>query len=179
MNTDLNEFSFGLDSLVIFRGLLKNETVKALVRLLTECSGEDTGEKIKAYSEFVYQLYKKSENLTDFMLELVLEDENSYIIRHAEKKHVDSLMTECALNELKVIQKVAYLTPEQICSEIDYHGFLPRWKNSATDFVAEYQKRIDNINYCGYGLYSKYNIQFPFVEYILPPWVLFVKFNET
>ena len=61
-------------SLVIFRGLLKNETIKALVKLLNECSGEDTGEKIKAYSEFVYQLYKKSENLTDFMLELVLED---------------------------------------------------------------------------------------------------------
>lgn len=158
MNTDLNEYSFGLDSLVIFRGLLKNEAIKALVNLLSECSGEDTGEKIKAYSEFVYQLYKKSENLTDFMLELVLEDENSYIIRHAEKKYVDKLMTECALNEIKVIQKVAYLTSEQVCSDIDYNGFLPKWKNSATDFVAEYQKRIENINCCGYGLYSKYNM---------------------
>jgi len=158
MNTDLNEFGFGLDSLVIFRGLLKNDVVQALMNLISECSGADTGAKIRAYSDFVYHLYKKSENLTDFMAELVLEDENSYIIRHAEKKYVDALMTECALNELKTIQKVASLTPEQVSAHITYSGFLPKWKNSDTDFVSVYQNRIRNINYCGYGQYSKYNM---------------------
>jgi predicted AAA+ superfamily ATPase len=155
MNTNLNELDFGLNSLVIFRGILKDRVVEALSELLS-AENKETLEQIQLYSKFVYELYKKSENLSKYLLKIVLEDENSYIIRHAEKEPVDALMEECAENELRVIQRIAGLSPENVTAHINYGGFLPKWKNKDIDFVAEYRERIANIGCCGYGLYSKY-----------------------
>ncbi len=155
MENSLRELDFGLNTLVIFRGILKDRVVEALSELLASES-TDTLEQIQLYSKFVYELYKKSENLSEYLLKIILEDENSYIIRHAEGDKPDSLMTECAENELRVIQKLSALTPEKAASRINYDGFLPKWKNSDIDFVEKYRKRIADIGCCGYGLYSKY-----------------------
>lgn len=155
MNSYLKELDFGLNSLVIFRGILKDRVVETLSELLASDSG-DTLSQIRLYSKFVYELYKKSENLSKYLLRIVLEDENSYIIRHAEGDEVDALMEECANNELKIIREVSLLTPEKVAEGISYSGFLPKWKNTDFDFVSEYHNRIENIGCCGYGLYSKY-----------------------
>jgi hypothetical protein len=155
MNNNLKELDFGLNSLVIFRGILRNPVISALSELLAS-DDDDTLNQIKLYSRFVYELYKKSENLTTYMLRIILEDENSYIIRHAEGDEVDSLMENCAENELRILQHVASLTSAEVSSDIKYSGFMPEWKNSDIDFVAAYRDRIANIGCCGYGLYSKY-----------------------
>lgn len=157
MNSKLKELDFGLNSLVIFRGILKDKVVETLSELLAS-EGADTLSQIRLYSKFVYELYKKSENLSKHLLRIVLEDENSYIIRYAEGETVDELMEECAENELRTIQAVSQLTSRDVAEEIDYDGFLPKWKNSGIDFVEEYRKRIADIGCCGYGLYSKYNM---------------------
>lgn len=155
MSGYLKELDFALNSLVIFRGILKDKVIEALSELLASGT-EDTLTQIKLYSKFVYELYKRSENLSTYMLELVLADENSYIIRHAEGKEVDELIEECASKELWELQKIAELTPTEVSAEIDYDGYLPKWKNSSIDFRAEYADRVKNIHFCGYGLYAKY-----------------------
>ncbi|MCI1269762.1 MAG: ATP-binding protein [Ruminococcus sp.] len=155
MDANLKELDFGLNSLVIFRGILKERIVEALAQLLAS-GEEDTLTQIQLYSKFVYELYKKSENLTKYLLTTVLENENSYIIRHAEGEYVDNLIEECAEKELEVLQKIALLTPEDIAAHISYKGFLPKWKTSSVDFKEEYKKRIVGIHKYGYGLYSKY-----------------------
>lgn len=157
MNSKLKELDFGLNSLVIFRGILKEPVIDALSNFLASES-EDTLTQIRLYSKFVYELYKRSENLSKYMLTITLEDENSYIIRHAEGEPVDALIEECAAKELETIQHIAELTSEQAIENIEYSGFLPKWKNSAIDFKSEYHKRIANIGSCGYGLYSKYTM---------------------
>lgn len=155
MNSNLKELDFGLNSLVIFRGILKNRVIETLSELLASDSC-DTLTQIRLYSKFVYELYKKSENFSQYLLTLVLEDENSYIIRHAEGDKVGTLMEECAENELKILQNISRLTPEKIAESINYSGFLPKWNIAEYDFISEYKKRIDNIGCCGYGLYSRY-----------------------
>lgn len=157
MNNKLKELDFGLNSLVIFRGILKEPVVEALSQLLS-AESDDTLNQIRCYSKFVYELYKKSENLSKYMLSAVLENENSYIIRYAEREPVDALIEECAQRELEVLQKIAELTSDEVAETIDYDGFLPKWKNKPIDFKAEYKRRIDNIGSCGYGLYSKYSM---------------------
>ncbi|MGN0574855.1 MAG: ATP-binding protein [Ruminococcus sp.] len=157
MYSNLKELDFGLNSLVIFRGILKDPVVSALSELLAS-DEKDTLAQIKLYSKFVYELYKKSENLSKYLLRIVLEDENSYIIRHAEGDEVDRLMEECAQNELRTIQRVSRLTSGAVTAHIGYTGFMPRWKNTDIDFVESYQDRIKNIGCCGYGLYSKYSM---------------------
>ncbi len=157
MNSHLKELDLGLNSLVVFRGILKEKVIEALSELLAS-ENTDALTQIRLYSNFVYELYKKSENLSKYILELVLEDENSYIIRHAEGKTVDALIEECAMKELEVLESISRLTSSEVAAAIDYNGFLPGWKNEDIDFKAEYDKRIKGISNYGYGLYAKYSM---------------------
>lgn len=157
MNSRIKELDLGLNSLVIFRGILEEKVISALLELLA-AEEADSLVQIKLYSKFVYELYKKSENLSRYLLELVLQDENSYIIRHAEGKAVDELIEECAMRELEVLENVAGLTSDELAKSIDYNGFLPGWRTEKIDFKEEYAKRINGIANFGYGLYAKYSM---------------------
>ena len=157
MNTHLKELDLGLNSLVVFRGILKEKVISALSELLA-AEEDDSLVQIRLYSKFVYELYKKSENLSKYLLELVLQDENSYIIRHAEGKVVDELIEECAMRELEVLENISRLTSSEVAAAIDYNGFLPGWRTEELDFKAEYHKRITGIGKYGYGLYAKYSM---------------------
>ena len=146
------ELDCELNSLVIFRGILKNSTVAALAELFE--SGGDTALQVKRYSAFVSELYKHSENLSRYMLKMVLGDENAYIVSRAQGRPVGELIESCVKNELEVIQKISRITSAQITGEINYSGFLPDWKTEEINFSAEYAARIANIGSEGYGIYS-------------------------
>lgn len=159
MNNKLKELNYRLNSLVIFRGLLGSGVIGSLSALLG-CGG-DTLEKIKLYSAFVSELYKHSENLSEYMMRLVLNDENPYIVSHAQGEAADELMEECVRAELASLQEISRITPDEVTELIDYSGFLPKWKTKEIDFAAEYQKRLDNIGSEGYGIFSTHHV---FVE---------------
>ena len=126
MNSKLKELDFGLNSLVIFRGILKEPVIDALSNFLASES-EDTLTQIRLYSKFVYELYKKSENLSKYMLTITLEDENSYIIRHAEGEPVDALIEECAAKELETAyRRLAGKDPERISEPFSGGCFILR-----------------------------------------------------
>lgn len=143
-----------MNSIVVFRNLLDDEIIKNL-QFMLDFESDETEYKIYNYSEFVSALYRENINLSEYILKKVLEDENFYIIGKAQGKNFDSLIAETVENELKVFQKLSRITPEDITADIDYKGFLPRWKTSEIDFVAEYHERIANIGKYGYGKYSK------------------------
>lgn len=143
-----------MNSIVVFRNLLDDEIIKNL-QFMLDFESDETDYKIYNYSEFVSALYRENINLSEYILKKVLEDENFYIIGKAQGKNFDSLIAETVENELKVFQELSRITPEDITADIDYKGFLPRWKTSEIDFVAEYHERIANIGKYGYGKYSK------------------------
>ena len=62
MNCDLKELDFGLNSLVIFRGILKDRVIETLSNLLAADESDTLGQ-IQLYSKFVYELYKKSQQV--------------------------------------------------------------------------------------------------------------------
>ncbi len=143
-----------MNSIVVFRNLLDDEIIKNL-QFMLDFESDETEYKIYNYSEFVSELYRENINLSEYILKKVLEDENFYIIGKAQGKNFDSLIAETVENELKVFQELSRIIPEDITADIDYKGFLPRWKTSEIDFVAEYHERIANIGKYGYGKYSK------------------------
>lgn len=143
-----------MNSIVVFRNLLDDEIIKNL-QFMLDFESDETEYKIYNYSEFVSALYRENINLSEYILKKVLEDENFYIIGKAQGKNFDSLIAETVENELKVFQELSRIIPEDITADIDYKGFLPRWKTSEIDFVAEYHERIANIGKYGYGKYSK------------------------
>ena len=152
---NLESLDCKVHSLAVFRKLQDDEVINLLWRLLDNWKEVSIEHFISAYSEFVEKLYQKNINLSEYILKRVLEDENFYIIGKAQGKEFDSLIVETVENELKVFQELSRLTPEYITSGIDYYDFLPRWKTSEIDFVAEYHNRIANIGKYGYGKYSQ------------------------
>lgn len=156
MNMHLKDLNTGLNSLVIFRALLDNSVVKALSEFLS-CEG-DTVEQINRYSGFVYELYKESDNLSEYILRLVLEDENPYMIRKAQGIKCGEHMEECVKNELTTLQKLSRFTSAEAAACIGYGGFLPKWSTSELDFAAEYGERAENVGRYGYGMYSRYKM---------------------
>lgn len=146
-------------TLAVFREILQeDDTLNNLWKLLDDSEEKSVNEFISTYSRFVTELYERNINLSEYVLNKVLEDENFYIVGKARGKIFDSFIEETVENELKILQELSRLTPEDFISDIDYNGFLPRWRISEIDFTAEYKKRIENIEKCGYGMYAKYHM---------------------
>ncbi|MGN0614215.1 MAG: ATP-binding protein [Porcipelethomonas sp.] len=156
MNPKLYDLHCRLNSLVIFRNILNCRTIKSLDRLLESLEKDTTLGQVRAYSDFVSNLYRHHNDLSSYILTLILEDENIYMIRKAHKLEISEKMHDCLINEFSSLQQIAGLTSNEIRSDIDYNGFLPEWDNSPHDFEAEYRNRIDNIERFGYGIYAKY-----------------------
>ena len=154
MSDKLTELCRKRDSIVIFRHLGESKVISNLMYLIGSDSSE-ISEFLADYSNFVAELYKENINLSEYILKAVLEDENFYIVGKAQGKVFDSYIVEAVENELKVFQEFSCLTSEDITADIDYDGFLPKWRTSDIDFVEEYRKRIENIGRYGYGRYSR------------------------
>jgi hypothetical protein len=145
-----------LKSLVVFRNILGKEVVSNLVKLLSS-ENKSTLEKIEAYSDFTSSLFKKNTNLSKYLLDVVLEDENIYIKKIGNNMKVEENIEKSLKEELLILQKVSRLKSRDIKNTIDYNGFLPDWNNEDYDFYSRYMDRIDNISSYGYGMYSKYH----------------------
>lgn len=157
MNTKLYDLHCRLRSLVIFKDILNCRTMQSLDRLFESLWEDDeVTAQIKAYSDFVSDLYRHHNDLSSYILTLILEDENIYMIRKSHKLEISEKMHDCLQNELESLQKIAQMTSEEVRSNIKYDGFLPDWDNSVYDFKAEYKNRVENIEKYGYGIYAKY-----------------------
>ena len=156
MKNSLQELHYRLNSLVIFRDVMNCRTIQSLERLLESLEDNDTLKQLKAYSDFVSNLYRHHNDLSSYILTLILEDENIYMIRTAHRLEISQKMKECLFSELESLQMIAEMTSLQVKDKIAYDGFLPDWDNTYYDFKKEYLNRIDNIERYGYGLYAKY-----------------------
>ncbi|MBG0764660.1 MAG: ATP-binding protein, partial [Tissierellales bacterium] len=137
-----------LKSLVVFRNILGKEVVSNLVKLLSS-ENKSTLEKIEAYSDFTSSLFKKNTNLSKYLLDVVLEDENIYIKKIGNNMKVEENIEKSLKEELLILQKVSRLKSRDIKNTIDYNGFLPDWNNEDYDFYSRYMDRIDNISSYG------------------------------
>ena len=141
-------------SIAVFRNVTQDKTINDLWKLIGSDHDNDT-DIVNDYAWFISRLYNENINLSEYILKKVLEDENFYIEGKAAGKEFEPLIEETVENELKIFQKLSRITPEDIADEIDYDGFLPKWKTSKIDFVKEYKSRIDNIERYGYGKFAQ------------------------
>ena len=150
-----------VSSLVIFRNLLKNQVVEKFIELFKLIDNNKTEQNnlIYAYSEAVGELYKLSDNLTEYMLKIVLEDENIYMLKKGAGEKIGVLLEECLASELMTLENLAKTQSCNIIDTIGYKGFLPRWKTDEDlDFSKIYADRIHEINKFGYGMYARNHI---------------------
>lgn len=146
-----------LKSVAVFRNLLNDDVIKALLELLASADA-DISEKVDRYGKFVHELYTHTDNLSKYILNIVTNDENVFIKKVANGHIISDELNECVRAELAVFGEISALTKDKLAVFTGYDGFLPSWKTSEIDFEAEYFRRCDEIGKFGYGIYAKYHM---------------------
>lgn len=145
-------YSYGvrLRAMVVFRNLLNDAVVYNLAQLL---EADAPSESVSEYALFVSALYEKGDNLSDYILELVLSDENLYMLRAAQGLPISPLLEQCLEHELALLEEISRLTPEVLRESVGYRGFLAGYYCTNHNFAAAYARRIAAINRYGYGIF--------------------------
>lgn len=150
----MEDLNYKFHSLVLFRGLLRGDVLKKLPALLSG-AGKSTLERVDDYAEFASSLFQSNENLTEYVRDKMLSDENSYVLKRARGETVDPGLEQCLNNELNILEEISQLTSREMKPATGYEGYLPDWKNSPANFAEDYKSMLSRIPTAGYGLFSK------------------------
>lgn len=155
MAIDFDQLARSLEGLVIFRSLRKDPVFMALTGLVHALfEGKNI---VPPCSDLAAALYESGDNLTDYIVNAVLENENVYLVRRAQHKEVPAVIASCFKHEIEVLQQVSQITLKSIRRESGYDEFLPEWNTSPVDLAALYEERASQISMHGYGMFAKYH----------------------
>lgn len=152
---DIKSLTSGLSSLVIFRNLLKDKVISSFVKLNYE--GKSKEETYELYAQFVSFLYESTDNLSEYVKSLVLEDENAYILRAGTDRITENYQNALE-SELTLLDELTLITPEDIKIFLRITADLPGWSVSEVSLKETYLARVKNIGLCGYGIWAKYHV---------------------
>ena len=142
-----------LHSLVIFRNLLQNPVLKKLDTLLT-VSPNDKFLLADAYGSFVAELFARSTDWSQFLMDAVLEDENLYIRAFCQNSSVDPALQQCLDRELAFLQQLSFFSSEQV----PFENKLANWHTHSIDFAGTYHQRLEDLPRRGYGIFARYHV---------------------
>jgi len=155
----MNKLYTQLQTLSVFRKLLSDPVISALSNFL-ELSGKGNDyNAVSAYSEFLHRLYTSGEtNFTRYVKHAVNNDENLFVKMVGRGEAAPLSLVKNVNAELDILQKLCDLTPDLLCADLDYEGFLPAFEYEKYDLVGKYKHRAENIGKYGYGIYAKYRM---------------------
>ncbi len=153
---NLSELHIQLNSLAIFRALLRDPVVSALVDYLSSRESA-TAVAVSKYAAFVSSLYgTEKRTLAGYIQHIVNNDENAYIRMIGRSAQPWPEMEADVEQELEILQAIADLTPEALREGLDWDGYLPIFATKRLNIVDSYHERCTNIHRFGYGIYAKH-----------------------
>ena len=158
MNDIIKQLGLEINTIAVFRNITSDSVVSRLISLIEASPDDDMPEFLKRYSAFVCELYAHNADLTEYLLKLVLEDENICIVRKGQGLDADRCISSAAENELHILERLSQLTPQDLAEYSGYDGYLPQWRTHSADFSAEYSRRLENVTRFGYGKWTVSNM---------------------
>ena len=147
-----NEWLAHLDGLVVFRGLLAAEPLRALRAALAAEENELTG----AIAALEAELFARGTNWTDTLLNTVLEEEN-LCLRVAAGQDAGPVLEKALADELDFLQQLGRATLDEVFPGAA--AFLPRWQTTPdADYRAAYEARRAAAGRKGYGMFARYHV---------------------
>ena len=157
-NKKLKTLRLRLRSLTLFRELLSDPIVNALVKCIDTLDEGDNSEKISTYCEFVSLVYKKGGNLSKYLREAVRDSENVYILTAGKGEKPADFLENALKAELDILEEVATLTSAELSKSIESEIFLPEYLTEEISLTEFYRSHIENIGRNGYGIYARYRM---------------------
>ncbi|MBQ6496749.1 MAG: ATP-binding protein [Firmicutes bacterium] len=150
------ELKIKIDALTVFSDLKEDPVLQTFRALLDSFSVPD-------YSRFVASLYQSTDNLSEYIREIVLRNDNFYVKDVASGKVQSPPITEAVKYELMVLEEIAAVTAEDIqgkvrdrCPIDTSEIYLPGWKNNPIHLAMEFTRKLGNIHQTGYGIFARY-----------------------
>lgn len=145
-----------LQALAVFRTLLSDPVVEALLACLAHTIAGSTRDALEAYGEFAARLYRGGGDLAQYIRRAVEEDGNVYIRAVGRGEAPPAYLTASVEEELKTLQAAASLTPEDLTLPLleAYQAYLPRFGVTQVDLAALYRERLNNLDRRGWGVYA-------------------------
>lgn len=149
-----------LNGLTIFRGLLEAPLIQRLQALLSACEANETEGLISAYGAFTAALFERDVNFSHSLLELVLNDENRFLVSAAKGEVCPGPIAHAVQKELEFFTELASFSSKDAKASLieEIAAFLPDWETSPLDFREAYAKRIADAPKKGYGIFAKYHV---------------------
>jgi len=141
-----------LETLCIFRELLKNPVIAALRSYLETPSAA-------GYASFVSQLYEANGgDIGAHVRELCENSRNVYVRTLGRGEEAPDHMVCALLSELETLQETVELTREKLCGCLECKGFLPGFVGAKWNLKEQYLQRTANIEKYGFGIYAKHHM---------------------
>ena len=155
----LYELSCRLHALVVFRALLSDPVVRALLAYLDCRVAGEEGKAPDLYATFVSRLFSaRCEVWSRYVQELVGDDENAYTHCIGSGEEPSSVLQRNVDAELETLQALAALTPDTLRDGLSFVGYWPEFGVEAVDIATEYRHRVSNIGRYGYGMYARFRM---------------------
>lgn len=154
-NMNLEQLKLELNSFTIFDRILEEDVFIALNNVVREKEEEAF---ISYYCQLCSAIYKEGANLSRYIYNYVMNDENVYVLDQAKQKDVLPVVIDSVQRELKILQKIANLTSEEILQNQSFSIELPVWENTKVDLEKDYFERIQDLPKKGYGIFAKYYV---------------------
>ncbi|MBR6044865.1 MAG: ATP-binding protein [Ruminococcus sp.] len=156
--TDIKLMLQKLDTFVVFRKIKSDPALALFIAALADLDRGDRAQAQRDYCSFCAELYKDGGSLTLYLLRLMLEDENIYMLRKGEGIDAGRQVEECLANELYTLEELSHIPCDEMIGRIGYDGFMPGYEIEALDFSKIYAERVMQIAKYGYGIYAKYHV---------------------
>ncbi len=119
----------------------------------------DRVDKKRAYARFVAEIYAGGGSLTTLVETQVFENENAYIKAAASGKECPACIAEAAKKELELFSEFASLTRADFAADMEISGTeIPDFQSVNATLPATYQKRLQNVDKVGYGIFSTHGM---------------------
>ncbi|MBQ9541587.1 ATP-binding protein [Ruminococcus sp.] len=156
--TDFKRLLTQVRSLVVFRKLREDNVIESMIQTMLCIEEKNTDMAVEWYCDMCAELYNYSDDLTEYIKKIMLEDENLYLLKKGEGKPTGTMLEACLASELAFLDELSAIPCDEFIRRISYDGFLPEYKVSPQDLSQVYAERVHAINKVGYGVYSKFHI---------------------
>ena len=159
MSDRIKKIAEGLLSMAVFRGLLEDPVMEALVELLLAEDGEESL-KADCWGEFVSELYAQGGNLSAHIRDIVLDSENPYIRTVAAGKKVPAGMEAAFRAEIGLLAELSQMKPWELKALLGFgqNISLPEWETEPLELEELYADRAEHIAVLGYGMFASHHM---------------------
>lgn len=172
----IRDLSVRMGSLVVLRGVLRDETVirfAAMLKAALAYSG-DAAPLADAVADFEASLLPRGEVWSRVLLDIVLGDDNLCIRRSQTRDGAGEVAEANLARDLSVLQAAGSLTLADLLASLEggdalQHQMPLPWKvEPELAFAKEYAARRRDVSRTGYGIFARYHV-FTLEEGVLTP----------